>query len=252
MQINEKSNKEFSLSKLFSILKQGYLKIILSVIVGIILSLVLSFFIFTPKYSSTLDILVSQKKENSGEQFTNQQADLQVINTYKDVLKKPVILNDVLKKIQKKDNYKGNISDLEKTINIENQTESQVISITAKDQNPFVAADIANVIGDTFTKKIIKIMKVDNVAVVSKAKANKNPVFPNIKLNLVIGITLGFLIGSAYVLIKNASDTTVKDENFITENLSLILLGQVNHIDNKKKSDVSVKKKNYVVSHRRV
>ena len=47
--------------------------------------LITVFLFIEPKYNSSIDILVNQKENNAQVQYAAQQADLQVINTYKDV-----------------------------------------------------------------------------------------------------------------------------------------------------------------------
>ena len=76
------------------------------------------------------------------------------------------------------------------------------------------------------------MMKIDNVTVVNKATVNLTPVSPNKKLNVLIGLLLGSLIGICISLIKELLDTTVKDSNFLREELGLINLGFIYHINN--------------------
>src|SRR5699024_12759037 len=126
----------------------------------------------TIKYSSNIDILVNQKANNEQVQYAAQQADLQVINTYKDVLTKPIILTPVLKEVKRIDNYQGNLGTLSNAIKVSNQTNSQVITVTVTDKNAYVAADIANTIGKVFTNKVKKMIQVDIVTFVSIVKVN--------------------------------------------------------------------------------
>ena len=164
-------------------------------------------------------------------QYATQQADLQAINTYKDVLTKPIILTPVLKEVKKIDNYQGNLDALEKSIKVSNQTNSQVVTVTVTDKNAYVAADVANTIGKIFTKKVKKMMQVDNVTIVSSAKVNTKPVSPNKKLFALAGMMLGFLLGVVIALIKELTDKTVKDSSFLTDELGLTNIGSVYHLD---------------------
>ncbi len=230
--MSEQTNNTVDLNRIFSILRANLLNIVLCAVVGTVIALIVSYFFVTPKYSSTIDLLVSQKDTNTQTQYTAQQADLQAINTYKDVLKKSIILIPVLKKIRENVNYQGDLSDLQSSVDISNQTNSQVISVTVTDKNAYIAADIANEIGTIFTEKTKKMMKIDNVTVVNKATVNLTPVSPNKKLNVLIGLLLGSLIGICISLIKELLDTTVKDSNFLREELDLINLGFIYHIDN--------------------
>lgn len=217
--------------RLIGTLKKNIVSVIIWTVLGLIISLGCVFLFIEPRYSSSVDILVNQKVNNAQVQYATQQADLQAINTYKDVLTKPIILTPVLKEVKKTDNYQGNLDALEKSIKVSNQTNSQVVTVTVTDKNAYVAADVANTIGKIFTKKVKKMMQVDNVTIVSSAKVNTKPVSPNKKLFALAGMMLGFLVGVVIALIKELTDKTVKDSSFLTDELGLTNIGSVYHLD---------------------
>ena len=219
------------LRQLMIVLKNNVVSIITWMILGLVVALGSVFFLIEPKYNSSIDILVNQKANNAQVQYTTQQADLQAINTYKDVLTKPIILTPVLKEIKNTDNYQGNLNSLAKSIKVSNQTNSQVVTVTVTDKNAYVAADIANTVGKVFAKKVKKMMQVDNVTIVSDAKVNSKPVSPNKKLFALAGVVLGLFIGVAIAFIKEFTDKTIKDSSFLTDELGLTNIGSVYHLD---------------------
>lgn len=219
------------LRQLMIVLKSNVVTIITWMILGLVVALGNVFFLIEPKYSSSIDILVNQKANNAQVQYATQQADLQAINTYKDVLTKPIILTPVLKEIKNTDNYQGNLNSLTKSIKVSNQTNSQVVTVTVTDKNAYVAADIANTVGKVFAKKVKKMMQVDNVTIVSDAKVNSKPVSPNKKLFALAGVVLGLFIGVAIAFIKEFTDKTIKDSSFLTDELGLTNIGSVYHLD---------------------
>lgn len=216
---------------LMNILKKNILSVLLWAVVGVALSLIAVFMLIEPKYSSSVDILVNQKVSNAQVQYAAQQADLQAINTYKDVLTKPIILSPVLKEVKRTDSYQGSIDSLEKSIKVTNQTNSQVITVTVTDKNAYVAADVANTVGKVFAKKAKKMMQVDNVTIVSNAKVNTKPVSPNKKLYTLAGLIVGLFIGITIAFIKEFTDKTIKDSSFLTDELGLTNIGSVYHLD---------------------
>lgn len=213
------------------ILKKNIISIFVWVIFGLIVSMGIVFLFIEPKYSSNVDILVNQKASNEQVQYAAQQADLQAINTYKDVLTKPIILASVLKEVKRIDNYQGNLGTLEKSIKVSNQTNSQVVTVTVTDKNAYVAADVANTIGKVFTKKVKKMMQVDNVTIVSNAKVSTRPVSPNKKIFALMGAVTGLVVGIVVAFIKELTDKTVKDSSFLTDELGLTNIGSVYHLD---------------------
>lgn len=232
----EMKQSNIDLKWLFVTLKKHIKLIIVCAAVGLLAALLITFVFITPKYGSTIDILVNQKTDNKQAQFTAQQADLQAINTYKDVLKKPVILQSVLKEVSQKDNYNQSMDELVDSINVSNETNSQVISISVIDKNAYVAADIANTIGKVFTKKIKKLMKVDNVNIITKATPKLEPVSPNKKIYSLAGLIFGLLLGCSIALIKEYFNKTVQDAEQLSDELGITSLGQIYHISKEENS----------------
>ena len=61
-----------------------------------IVSAIISFFFMTPIYQSSTQILVNQKKqEGAAIQYNEVQTNVQLTNTYKVIIKSPVILEQV-------------------------------------------------------------------------------------------------------------------------------------------------------------
>lgn len=229
--VKENEETVIDLGRLLLTLKKNLFSIIAWAVVGLIISLVVLFIFIEPKYSATTDILVNQKNDNVQTQYAAQQADLGAVTTYEDILKRSVILSPVLKKVKARDNYKGSLGDLQKSVSVSNETNSKIISVTVTDRDAYTAADVANTVAKTFKEKIVKMMKIDNVTIVSNAKPNPSPVFPKKTLGALVGIVLGALIGAAIAIVRELTDKTVKDMDFLTDEVGLTSLGTVFHIE---------------------
>ena len=229
--VKENEETVIDLGRLLLTLKKNLFSIIAWAVVGLIISLVVLFIFIEPKYSATTDILVNQKNDNVQTQYAAQQADLGAVTTYEDILKRSVILSPVLKEVKARDNYKGSLGDLQKSVSVSNETNSKIISVTVTDKDAYTAADVANTVAKTFKEKIVKMMKIDNVTIVSSAKPNATPVFPKKTLGALVGIVLGALIGVAIAIVRELTDKTVKDMDFLTDEVGLTSLGTVFHIE---------------------
>ena len=71
-------------------------------------------------------------------------------------------------------------------------------------------------------------MNINNVTIVAPA-TDGNQSSPNVKLFTLAGFVIGLVLSFAVILIREMSDTTVKDDAFLTDNLGLVDLGQVSH-----------------------
>ncbi|WP_407894963.1 YveK family protein [Lacticaseibacillus sp. N501-2] len=222
-----------SLGQVFNTLRKHIIMIIIFAFAGLLVSAGITYFVMTPKYQSSALILVNQKDNtNVAAQYNAVQTDLQMINTYKDIITEPVILDTAAKDLNKSGRFSGNAGDLKGALTISNNENSQVVNVTAEATSPYVARDIANSVTQVFKQKITKIMSnAKNVSIISDAKLQTSPVSPRKAINLAVGLLAGLVIGILLAFIRELTDKTVKAPDFITETLGLPLLGTVYNID---------------------
>jgi capsular polysaccharide biosynthesis protein len=234
----EESKNTIDLSRLMALLRKHFKMLIVWTLVVGLLGFVVAQFVVVPKYTATTEILVNQKhtNDNDGQAYNNQQADIQMINTYKDIITNQVILNKVSRELNSTTtareygrSYNMPVSELKDAIKISTQQNSQVFSVAVKTDDPNLSAATANTIAQVFKKQIKKIMSVNNVTIVSQATVPDSPSFPNVKLFTLAGAVLGLLLSTIYLIIKELMDTTINDDDFMTKELGLTNLGHINH-----------------------
>ncbi|MCQ2570206.1 MAG: Wzz/FepE/Etk N-terminal domain-containing protein [Limosilactobacillus sp.] len=234
------SNNTLDLRHLLKLVRKNLLMLIIWTLGLAAIAVADAKFLIQPKYQAETQILVNNKdakREQPGQAFNNQQADVQIINTYKEIITNQVILQDATKQLANPNNkygdgyaYKMSVAKLKSAVNVETQTNSQVFTLTAEATTPQQAKAEANTIASVFKKRVKKIMDVNNVTIVSSATLPKGTSFPNVKLFALAGAVIGFVISFGYVLIKELFDTTVRGHEFMTDELKLVNLGQVSHV----------------------
>ncbi len=278
MENSTKTENTIDLRRLWMLLL-AHIWAIIAWVVGLgAVGFVLAAFVVEPKYTSTTQILVNQKRgeTDANQAFNAQQADVQVINTYKDIVTSPVILKDASKWIKnptevvkpaKKAKYRiladgtkklvspaepavvrragrgYNVSakEMQKAVSVTTQQQSQVFTISAKSNDPEKAQAIANAVAQTFKNKIKSIMNVNNVTIVSPA-ARGTKTFPRTSLFTLAGIVLGLIISIALIVLRDSFNTTVRDDDYLTKELGLTNLGHVSHFH--LSNNFSINKKN--------
>lgn len=224
--------ESISLKELFLTLKKRIWLIVSITILTVIVSAVLSYFVLTPIYSASTQILVNQSKsEESLYSNYEVQTNLQLINTYNVILKSPRILDQVIDEL----NLKMSTDELSEKITVESESESQVITITVEDENPRLAADIANTIASVFQENVSDIMNVDNVAILASATVSDNPtpVKPQPVLNMLIGFVVGLMVGVGLAFLLEYADNTVKTEQDIEKHFGVPVLGVIPKVSEK-------------------
>ena len=215
------------LSKLFAILKKNIKYLIILPIAFLVLSIVITFIFMTPKYSASTQVLVNQKEMDSQMMAQEVQSNLQLVNTYTEIIKSPRILDKVSK------NLKGQYSseEISGMLTVSNQAESQILNIAVENKNRETASKVANEIATVFSKDVSKIMNVDNVSILSKADNNGNKVSPKPLINAVVGIFLGIIVALIIIFLKEILDKRIKTEEDVEEILNLPVLGVIQRFD---------------------
>ena len=262
------ANNTIDLHRLMMLCRKHIKMLIIWTLLAGVLGYVVAQFVVVPKYTAMTEIFVNQKHESNdnGQAYNNQQADIQMINTYKDIITNQVILSKaskqlknpvhVIKPAQKAvyrtnadgtrrlikeaqpavverggKSYNLSTADLKKAISVQTQQNSQVFSLQVKTDDPQESAVVANTVANVFKQQIKKIMSVNNVTIVSRASTPDEPSFPNKKLFALAGAVLGLILSFLYILIGDLMDTSVHGDDYLTNELGLTNLGHVNHIE---------------------
>lgn len=204
---NNYYNEGISLWQLLRIIKQHFLLIIVTTILIGGATFGVSKYALTPKYTSSAQILVNQKDATAnGQAYTNQQADIQMINTYKGLITNYQILSEVSKKLANPTSgtvaYHLSYKKLKKMVSVQTSQNSQLFEVKVKANDAQEASTVANTVTDVFQKRIKGIMGFRNTKVTSRAIPQSKPSFPNVSLFTIGGILVGFFLGTVIAVIK--------------------------------------------------
>ncbi|EOP47811.1 MULTISPECIES: YveK family protein [Bacillus cereus group] len=219
-----------SLKELFAILRKRLVMILVITIGAALVSAIVSFYFITPIYQTSTQILVNQKKQDEKIiQYNEVQTNVQLTNTYKIIVKSPVILDKVKSELK----LGMSTQELNGKINVENEKDSQVIAVTVQDKDVKLARDIANTTAEIFKSEIAKIMSIDNVTILSKAEVaeGQSPIKPNKKLNIAIAFVVGLMASVGIAFLLEYLDNTMKKEEDIEKQLGVPVLGVVSHME---------------------
>jgi capsular polysaccharide biosynthesis protein len=223
-----------SLKELLETLRKRLVLIVLITITAVLVSGVVSYFVITPIYQASTQILVNQAKGDQTALYSSNevQTNLQLINTYNVIIKSPAILDKVAEDL----NVGLTSSQINGEITVASEKDSQVINLSVQDPNPSRAAKIANKTAEVFKSEIVKIMKVDNVSILAKASVTDHqaPIKPRPMLNIAIGLVVGLMAGIGLAFLLEYFDNTVKNEQEIERLLELPVLGVIGAITESK------------------
>ena len=239
MEINkqETEGKEFYSIDLAHIFKSVASKVWLVVVAAVIaaaLGFVISAFLITPKYSSSLMLYVNNTNYNSTGNTTVSSSELSaaqsLVKTYGEILNNRTTLDLVIEQVEadgRELDDEITYRELSKMIksSASNDTEVMVVTVTCDD--PELAADIANAIYPVLQTRIAEIITGASVKKVQDGYADYDKVSPSIVKYTIVGFILGAIISVLAVAIAAMLDKTIHDEEYVLQTFGYPILAKI-------------------------
>jgi len=213
------------LMAMFRTFKKRWKLIILIPSIAALISGIISYFLLTPIYQVSTQLLVNQKDTQNQLDVNLIRSNVDLIDTYSDIIKSPVILEKVIDKL----NLTQSVEELNDIISINSKANSQVFFLAVEDVNAARAVNIANTVSETFQQEVTGIMNVDNVSILAKAKLmdHPTPIKPQPILNIAIAAIIGFMASFSLAFSLEYLDKTMKNSHEVEAYLGLPILGSI-------------------------
>jgi len=226
-----------SLQEIFRTLRKRILLIFTITLFAALLSGIVSYYYITPVYETSTQLLINQESSEQMYGVSDIQTNLQLINTYNEIIKSPIILDLVKEELALE---KMTITELIKKIIVSSKGDSQVVTITVQDPDQFIARDIANSTATIFKREITDLMNINNVTILTKATASEGqvPVKPESLLNIAIAMVVGLMLGVGLAFLMEYLDNTIKLEQDIEQLLSMPVIGSISSMEKKEQKKI--------------
>lgn len=220
---------ELDLKDYLEIIKKRVWLILAFVIICTLTTGIVSFWFIQPVYEASTKLIVNKSNETQGLNPLNTDTintNLRLIDTYKEVIKTPRIMDKVVKDYPQFNLTTQQLIDLVKVSSVNN---TQVMTLIVQDRSYEKAANIVNAVSKVFQSEIPSIMKVDNVSLLNEAQLTDKPapVKPNPKLNIAIGFVVSFMVAIGLAFLLEYLDDTVKNEEDVKQILGLPTLSMI-------------------------
>ena len=178
-----------------------------------------------PKYEANTQVLVNQKESNEQYRAQEVQSNIQLVNTYSEILKSPRILEDVAKK-----DKNLSASEIGNMLTVTKQADSQILNVSVENHSKADAERIANEIVSVFSKDMPKIMDIDNVSILSKADGTASKVSPNLSQKLSNRTCIRLSTHYCNYHFKELFDRRIKTEEDVIRELDIPVLGSIHKL----------------------
>lgn len=223
------------------IIKRLWLIVAICIAVGAAASYY-SYSVLKPVYEASTKMIVNKTRVVEGVQelsINDLNANIQLIATYKEVIRTPWVLNDVIKTHPEFNLTVGQLID---KIQISSVPDTQIMTMTITDGDYQKAANIANAVTNEFVRRIPDIYQVNNVTILNQADINMSPspVKPNPMTNILVAVVLALLLGIALTFLLEYLDDSLESEEEIEDYLqlpTLTVIGRIKRQDYRSKKD---------------
>ncbi len=209
--------------------------IILATILGIILGIIYTKFLLAPMYSSNSTVILSKptttdtiEKKNENDAITQNDITLnsKLVATYSEILQSRSVALDVIDKL----NLNINEDKLRKNISVTSKNDTEMLQIRVNNEDPNVAADIANTLATVFSQKVKEIYNIENVTVIDEAYATNTPYNVSYTKNAALFGIVGLVLSVGVLFIFFYFDTKIRSKQEVEDLLDVEVLAVIPEI----------------------
>lgn len=237
----EERMEELDLKELFNIFWNRKIYMILIIIIFILLGIVYTLTMVTPKYRAKTQLILTKNETST---TTTQGADSitqadvtlnqKLLPTYKELVKTPSLLKQVINNL----GIDMSASALQKNVSIKLVGDSEMLEINIINENPEYAALIANELAKVFPEMVAANFGINNISIIEPAEVPTSPDNVNHTKDIVIFAFVGIVVAVGYAIIANMLDTTIKSQEDIDKHTKLTVLAEIPLYE----SDMPIKK----------
>lgn len=209
----------------------NYLKKYVLVIVVVALVLIIGVFIYDksikkPLYTTYTTIILTKSNEaQTGTTITQNDILLnqKLVETYSKIIKSKLVLEQVISET----GVTYTAEELSENVNVEAYENTEMLKISVTDQDPELAASIANSIAQVFSGEIAKIYQINNISVVDVAVTPEEVSNNTLKRDLLIALFISIFGTIAVVFVVYYFDDTVKLTDNLEEEIGMPVVAKV-------------------------
>lgn len=212
---------EIDIKRLLLVLWQRLWAILLVAVLGGAISCGYAWFFITPTYSASAQLYVNNNYVDSpGFSSSQLMAAQDLANTYMVIMESRNVLEDVAERTKLGYTY----GQLKAMVSASAINETEIFEVRVTGANYRHVAQIANAVADVLPDKITAVVEGSSVRVVDRAVENPNPVGPNYRSYLLLGVLAGILFSGMIVIALEFMDTTIRSEDYLTQRYSTLPL----------------------------
>ncbi len=231
---------EIDLRELFFVWFEKIWSVLICTFIGMIVAAVVTLTTITPMYQSSAQIYILNPSSSLASlSLSDLQLGTAVTSDYMKLITGRNVVEQVINNLNLNTTYEAFVG----SISVTNPSDTRFLDITVTNADPYMAKTIVDELTDVSVKRIAAVMEAPEPNITERGIVNESPVSPSFKKNVLIGGMLGFLLISAWIVVRYLLDDTIKGTDDIERYLELETLAVIPLEDDKKSKKKNKKNK---------
>lgn len=230
--MEEQEYETIDLREIILLLKKNLLGLIALTVLFAAAGYLFSAFVMTPQYEASATMIVNSREDTATQtNITSDQINsaTKLVDTYSVILTSDTVLDKTIEDLDLDMDYE----DLLGKVTVESVNSTQVMKISAQDDDPQLAQQIVASIVEQAPDIIIQTVKAGSVEVISQPKAGENSVSPRKLMNTAIAGMLGLVLDLGVVFLRSMLNNKFMTDTDINKKLGLTVLGVIPQVNMK-------------------
>ena len=224
--------REIDICDILTSLRKRWKVIALATALGIIISMVVTFLIITPKYTASTKLFIGKENSESvkdNNMYNNNDIQMyqKILQTYADIIQTRTLVTSSLEK----NDINMNSIDVLKNLKVTPKDDTQIIEVTYVDEDPYRAKDVLESISNEFINYSSSLISNANIQIVEDIYLPEKPSSPNNVLNITIGFFAGLIMGLVLSLSLEYIDNTFSDKKALENGIGITVIGDIPSFD---------------------
>lgn len=217
--------EEIDIKEFLGYLKKFIIPMIIAAILAIGVSVLYNLAIKKPMYKTSTTVVLAQKTSEATSQTTLNDITVnqKLVTTYSEIVKSKLILEQVIKELS----LDTTVEQLSKKVTVTAVEDTEILRIAVENGDPTTAAQIANKIADIFSKEIVSIYQLNNVATIDVAQVPDTPSNNTTIRDSLIALLIAVFGVTAVAFIIFYFDDNVKYGDDIEKKIGLPVAGKI-------------------------
>lgn len=209
---------------IIKMLKRRWKMIVSITIILTISSIIMGFYIITPKYEASTKVFIGKENSNDTKYSDND------VNMYQKLLKtyaEVIATNNLVERAINKEGLNITSEGVLKGLTVTPRNDTQILEIKYISEDKVLAKDVVASITDEFIESSTELIPNGNVKIIEKVKMPESPVSPNKKMYVAIAFLLGLMISVGLSILLEVIDNTVNTKEQLEQILGIPVIGAI-------------------------